>query len=256
MGNSLESTSHQRQRSHSGSGARSRAVNAARRFSRPTPARPSTGRAQWSTRSSQSNKLAYAITTGVGKLSDVRIAGDQIRELQVNLVRSHAAGVGEPLSVAETRAMMLLRANSLSKGYLGRARRGHRHALRNAQPRRHSVRAVAGQRGRERRSGSAGASGAGADRRRRMHRRQRHPHSQRRSAEAGADQAAGAGGKRSRLADQRTQGMLAVGTLALLAAETLVDSADVIGGLAATRCKAPTRPSTSAFTKRARIAAR
>ena len=66
-----------------------------------------------------SDKLAYAITTGVGKLSDVRIAGDQIRTLQVNLVRSHAAGVGEPLSVAETRAMMLLRANSLAKGYSG-----------------------------------------------------------------------------------------------------------------------------------------
>src|SRR6202030_4573411 len=66
-----------------------------------------------------SNQLAYAITTGVGQLSDVRIAGDQIRELQVNLVRSHAAGVGEPLSVAETRAMMLLRANSLSKGHSG-----------------------------------------------------------------------------------------------------------------------------------------
>ena len=62
-----------------------------------------------------SNKLAYAITTGVGKLSDVRIFGDQIRELQVNLVRSHAAGVGEPLSLPETRAMMLLRANSLAK---------------------------------------------------------------------------------------------------------------------------------------------
>src|SRR6202051_1979712 len=65
------------------------------------------------------NKVSYAITTGVGKLSDVRIAGDQIRELQVNLVRSHCAGVGEPLSIAETRAMMLLRANSLSKGYSG-----------------------------------------------------------------------------------------------------------------------------------------
>src|SRR5438309_6641060 len=65
------------------------------------------------------NKLAYAITTGVGKLSDVRIPGDQIRELQVNLVRSHSAGVGEPLSIPETRAMMLLRANSLSKGYSG-----------------------------------------------------------------------------------------------------------------------------------------
>ncbi len=65
------------------------------------------------------NKLSYAITTGVGKLSDVRIAGDQIRELQVNLVRSHAVGVGDPLSGPETRAMMLLRANSLAKGHSG-----------------------------------------------------------------------------------------------------------------------------------------
>ncbi len=65
------------------------------------------------------NKVSYAITTGVGKLSDVRIAGEQIREMQVNLVRSHAVGVGEPLAGAEVRAMMLLRANSLSKGYSG-----------------------------------------------------------------------------------------------------------------------------------------
>src|SRR6184192_2826181 len=65
------------------------------------------------------NHLSYAITTGVGKLSDVRIAGDQIRELQVNLVRSHAVGIGDPLPVAEARAMMLLRANSLSKGHSG-----------------------------------------------------------------------------------------------------------------------------------------
>ncbi|MFZ0759950.1 MAG: aromatic amino acid lyase, partial [Candidatus Sulfotelmatobacter sp.] len=65
------------------------------------------------------NRLAYAITTGVGKLSDVRIAGEQIRELQVNLVRSHAVGVGEPLSITEARAMMLLRANSLAKGFSG-----------------------------------------------------------------------------------------------------------------------------------------
>src|SRR6476660_10646634 len=66
-----------------------------------------------------SNQVSYAITTGVGQLSEVRIAGDQIRELQVNLVRSHSVGVGEPLSIAETRAMMLLRANSLSKGFSG-----------------------------------------------------------------------------------------------------------------------------------------
>jgi histidine ammonia-lyase len=65
------------------------------------------------------NKLSYAITTGVGKLSDVRIAPEQIRELQVNLVRSHAVGVGEPLPRHEVRAMMLLRANSLAKGHSG-----------------------------------------------------------------------------------------------------------------------------------------
>lgn len=65
------------------------------------------------------NRLAYAITTGVGKLSDVRIDAAQNRELQINLVRSHSAGVGEPLSTEETRAMMLLRANSLAKGYSG-----------------------------------------------------------------------------------------------------------------------------------------
>ncbi len=44
------------------------------------------------------NRVSYAITTGVGKLSDVRIAGEQIRELQVNLVRSHAVGVGRKRS--------------------------------------------------------------------------------------------------------------------------------------------------------------
>src|ERR1700733_5970485 len=65
------------------------------------------------------DQVAYAITTGVGKLSDVRIVGEQIRELQVNLVRSHAVGVGEPLASVEVRAMMLLRANSLAKGYSG-----------------------------------------------------------------------------------------------------------------------------------------
>lgn len=65
------------------------------------------------------NKVAYAITTGVGKLSDVRIDPDQNRRLQINLLRSHAVGVGEPLSQSETRAMILLRANSLAKGFSG-----------------------------------------------------------------------------------------------------------------------------------------
>src|ERR1039457_434455 len=43
------------------------------------------------------NRVAYAVNTGVGKLADVHIPADDIRALQVNLMRSHAAGVGEPL---------------------------------------------------------------------------------------------------------------------------------------------------------------
>jgi histidine ammonia-lyase len=65
------------------------------------------------------NRVAYAINTGVGKLSDVHIESAQNRQLQMNLIRSHSAGVGEPLSQQETRAMMLLRANSLAKGFSG-----------------------------------------------------------------------------------------------------------------------------------------
>ena len=65
------------------------------------------------------DQVAYAITTGVGQLADVRISHEQVRELQINLVRSHAVGVGEPLSEYEARAMMLLRANSLAKGFSG-----------------------------------------------------------------------------------------------------------------------------------------
>ncbi len=177
------------------------------------------------------NKLAYAITTGVGKLSDVRIAGDQIRELQVNLVRSHAVGVGEPLSVIETRAMMLLRANSLAKGYSG-------------------VRAIVvdtlcemlnrGITPYVPSQGSVGASGDLA------------PLAHLALALIGEGECVDIAGARipSGNALQQaqikplvleaketislingTQAMLAVGTLALLAAEILIDSADVLGGL-------------------------
>lgn len=65
------------------------------------------------------NRVGYAVTTGVGQLSDVRIPPDDIRKLQVNLMRSHAVGVGEPLSQEVSRAMILLRANSLAKGCSG-----------------------------------------------------------------------------------------------------------------------------------------
>ena len=177
------------------------------------------------------NQLAYAITTGVGQLSDVRIAGDQIRELQVNLVRSHAAGVGEPLSVAETRAMMLLRANSLAKGCSG-VRPVVIDTLceflnRGVTP------MVPSQ-------GSVGASGDLA------------PLAHLALALIGEGECIDDKGARIAAADalnqaqikplvleaketisliNGTQGMLAVGTLALLAAEILVDTADVLGAL-------------------------
>jgi histidine ammonia-lyase len=66
-----------------------------------------------------SGKAAYGINTGFGKLASVRISTEQVRQLQVNLVRSHCCGVGEPLSKSETRAIMLLRANALAKGLSG-----------------------------------------------------------------------------------------------------------------------------------------
>ncbi len=66
-----------------------------------------------------SGETAYGINTGFGKLASVRISTEQVRQLQVNLVRSHACGVGTPLTEAETRAMMLLRSNALAKGLSG-----------------------------------------------------------------------------------------------------------------------------------------
>jgi len=67
----------------------------------------------------RSGAVAYGVTTGFGKLSEIAIPHDRLAELQVNLVRSHAAGVGPLLPERETRAMMLLRANVIAKGYSG-----------------------------------------------------------------------------------------------------------------------------------------
>jgi histidine ammonia-lyase len=176
------------------------------------------------------DKVAYAVNTGVGKLSDVRIKPEQIRELQENLMRSHCVGVGAPLAEPEVRAMMLLRANSLAKGNSGvrpvvidtfceMLNRGV-----------HPV--VPSQ-------GSVGASGDLA------------PlahlgivlmgegeavYEGKRTSAADAMKAAGVKtlaleAKEAISLINGTQGMLAVGTLALLAAETLVDSADVIGAM-------------------------
>lgn len=66
-----------------------------------------------------SEKPTYGVNTGFGKLSDVHIPQSELRDLQHNLVRSHACGVGHCLTPEETRAMLLLRANVLAKGLSG-----------------------------------------------------------------------------------------------------------------------------------------
>src|SRR5499427_1194305 len=70
-------------------------------------------------RRARSNQPAYGINTGFGSFADVKIAPDALEALQLNLLRSHAAGVGDPLPVRAVRATMALRANVLAKGYSG-----------------------------------------------------------------------------------------------------------------------------------------
>ncbi|HKC65623.1 MAG TPA: histidine ammonia-lyase, partial [Pyrinomonadaceae bacterium] len=67
----------------------------------------------------ESGRVVYGVNTGFGKLADIRIASSELRALQLNLVRSHSCGVGPALSEEETRAMLLLRANVLALGYSG-----------------------------------------------------------------------------------------------------------------------------------------
>ena len=66
-----------------------------------------------------SGRTVYGVNTGFGKLADVHIPPESLAQLQVNLVRSHACGLGEPLAEPESRAMLLLRANVLAKGLSG-----------------------------------------------------------------------------------------------------------------------------------------
>ncbi|HVO64041.1 MAG TPA: histidine ammonia-lyase [Terriglobales bacterium] len=177
------------------------------------------------------SKTAYAITTGVGKLSDVRIAGDQIRELQVNLLRSHAVGVGEPLCPAEVRAMILLRANSLAKGFSG------------VRPAVINTLCEMLNRGVTPFIPSQGSVGASGDLAPLAHlalvligegeclddKGQRIPASSAMRSAQIAPLVLEA--KEAVSLINGTQGMLAVGILALDAAETLVDAADVIGAI-------------------------
>ncbi|MFQ6013835.1 MAG: histidine ammonia-lyase [Anaerolineae bacterium] len=64
-------------------------------------------------------EIAYGITTGFGRFMDVTIPLDQVRQLQRNILMSHAVGVGRPADEATVRATMLIRANTLAKGYSG-----------------------------------------------------------------------------------------------------------------------------------------
>src|SRR5436189_5035814 len=63
--------------------------------------------------------VVYGVSTGFGKLSDVQVPAAELRQLQLNLVRSHACGIGDPLSQPEVRAMIVLRANVLALGLSG-----------------------------------------------------------------------------------------------------------------------------------------
>ena len=64
-------------------------------------------------------EIIYGVTTGFGEFANVTIPHDDLRQLQQNLLRSHAAGVSEPLPAEVVRAMLLLRANALAKGCSG-----------------------------------------------------------------------------------------------------------------------------------------
>ncbi len=189
----------------------------------------------------EGEQVAYGINTGVGKLSDVRIAPEQIAALQVNLLRSHAAGVGEPLAEPETRAMMLLRANSLAKGFSG-VRPAVIDTLCEMLNR--GVTPVVPARG------SVGASGDLAplahlalvlmgEGEAHFHENPAAGHELRNATRVSGGEALSRAGiqpivlaaKEAISLINGTQAMLAVGVLALLEAETLADTADVVGAL-------------------------
>jgi histidine ammonia-lyase len=67
----------------------------------------------------KNNEAVYGVNTGFGALSSVKISDENLAELQKNLIRSHCCGVGEPFTKEESRAIMLLRANALSRGHSG-----------------------------------------------------------------------------------------------------------------------------------------
>jgi hypothetical protein len=109
------------------------------------------------------NRTVYGVNTGFGKLSDVRIDPSQIRALQLNLVRSHSCGLGDPLSIEEARAMLLLRANRFGSRLQWLSSHRCRDFDRDVESRRHTGGSLKRFGRCERRSGAAGASGAHRD---------------------------------------------------------------------------------------------
>ncbi|HEU4415570.1 MAG TPA: histidine ammonia-lyase [Candidatus Angelobacter sp.] len=178
----------------------------------------------------QENRVAYAINTGVGKLSDVHIEPAQNRQLQINLIRSHSAGVGEPLSPEETRAMMLLRANSLAKGFSGVRPEVIELICAMLNQGVHPV--VPSQ-------GSVGASGDLAPLAHLALAMIGEGEVWNESGRSGSGEALRRAGIKPLVPEAKeaislingTQAMLAVGTLALMAAETLAETADVLGAM-------------------------
>ena len=195
-------------------------------------------------------RVVYGLTTGFGALAEVVIPTDRIAELQQNLIRSHAAGVGEPLPDHEVRAIMVLRANVLALGYSGVRPvvierlldllnhrihpivpgRGSVGASGDLAPLSHIALALMGE-GEVRVDDEAagdrdGPGGGGADDRR----------SARRMPAGEAFRAAGLEpvrlkAKEGLALNNGTQAMTGVGTLALLAAERAVETAEVAGAM-------------------------
>jgi len=173
-------------------------------------------------------ETVYGINTGFGALSDVTIPPDDLRQLQLNLVRSHSCGVGEPLPEVAVRAMMLQRANVLARGHSGCRTRVVETLIQMLNAGVHPVIPS---------RGSVGASGDLAPLAHlalvaigegdAVHKGERMPGS-------AALQAAGIApltleAKEGLALLNGTQAMTAVGGLALLAAERLINAADVAG---------------------------
>lgn len=177
-----------------------------------------------------SSTPVYGVTTGFGLLADRHIGADDLRELQVNLVRSHAAGVGQPMNEQETRGMLLLRANVLAKGYSGARPEVANLLCGMLNQRVHPVIPC---------RGSVGASGdlaplahlalVAIGEGEAIYRGEKLPGGEALSRAGLAPVTLGA--KEGLALLNGTQAMLSVGLLALIDATNLCDSADVIGSL-------------------------